>query len=89
MDLVHDGDVAMIAKVPDGWVYSDSSTVRLLPDSAGEPLTLSGQAEWTVSHDGSRVATNDQGTMAVTKVTGDDRGTTGRVVTGARDRRRR
>ncbi len=76
VDLDHDGDVAMIAKVPDGWVYSDSTTVRLLSNSAAEPLKLSGQAEWTVSHDGSRVAVNDQGTLAVTKVSGDDRGTT-------------
>ncbi|GIF97262.1 hypothetical protein [Catellatospora citrea] len=76
VDLVHEGDVAMIAKVPDGWVYSDANTVRLLPNSASEPLRLSGQAEWAVSHDGSRVATNDQGTMAVTKVSGGDRGTT-------------
>lgn len=76
VNLDHDGDVAMIAKVPDGWVYSDSSTVRLLPNSAGEPVKLSGQADWAVSHDGSRVATNDQGNLAVTKVTGGDRGTT-------------
>ncbi|GAA2404432.1 hypothetical protein Cme02nite_68540 [Catellatospora methionotrophica] len=76
VDLDHVGDVSMIAKVPEGWVYSDANTVRLLPNSAGTPVTLSGQAEWTVSHDGTRVATNDQGTLAVTKVTGQDRGTT-------------
>ncbi|WP_376809831.1 hypothetical protein [Catellatospora aurea] len=76
VDLDHDGDVSKIARVPDGWVYSDSSTVRLLPNSAGGTVTLSGQGEWAVSHDGTRVATNDQGTLAVTKVAGDDRGTT-------------
>jgi hypothetical protein len=76
VDLAHDGDVRMIAKVPDGWVYSDSSTVRLLAGSADEPVTLAGQASWAVSPDGSRVATNAQGTLSVTAVSGDDRGTT-------------
>ncbi|MEV4415111.1 hypothetical protein [Catellatospora sp. NPDC049609] len=75
IDLQQDGGVEAIAKVPDGWVYSDRSSVRLLPSAADKPVTLAGRASWTVSQDGARVAVNEQGTLTVTRLTDPQRGT--------------
>ncbi|GAA1638982.1 hypothetical protein ACFQY4_43240 [Catellatospora bangladeshensis] len=75
IQLQQQGEVDAIARVPDGWVYSDDTAVRLLPSSADKPVTLSGRASWTVSQDGVRVAVNDHGTLTVSKLSGAGKGT--------------
>ncbi len=75
IELQQDGSVDAIARVPDGWVYSDDTAVRLLPSAADKPVTLSGRAAWAVSQDGARVAVNDHGTLSVSKLSGTGRST--------------
>lgn len=74
VNLTYKGAVDQIAKVPDGWVYSDDDAVRLLAAAADKPVTISGRATWAVSQDGTRLAANEQGTLTVTKVSGENRG---------------
>lgn len=75
IDLQQDGEVDAIARVPDGWIYSDSSAVRLMPNAADKPVTIAGRASWTVSQDGARVAVNEHGTLTVSKLSATGGGT--------------
>ncbi|MDI1460031.1 hypothetical protein QEZ54_03540 [Catellatospora sp. KI3] len=66
--LEGDGRIGQIARVPDGWVYSEGSTVRVQTDNGYNSVALPVAGSWAVSSDGSRLAAVTQDRLTVTKV---------------------
>ncbi|MBV1849220.1 hypothetical protein [Catellatospora tritici] len=62
------GRIGQIARVPDGWVYSEGSTVRVQNDNGYNSVALPVTSSWAISSDGSRIASVTQDRLTVTKV---------------------
>ncbi|GHJ50400.1 hypothetical protein Cs7R123_77420 [Catellatospora sp. TT07R-123] len=68
VNLEGGGRIGQIARVPDGWVYSEGSTVRVQSDNGYSSVAAPVVSSWAVSSDGSRIATVTQEQLTVTKV---------------------